>query len=128
MQAPGLTLAYRPDLVLVIARWQREITSAELQSGYLAIRDVADEAQCSQWLLDLRRRNNVTEPTVNAWFGRDFAPSLRGRYRRPVRLAFLVSPLRAQQPVTATVSAANTDCQIDTFTEEALAYEWLTAS
>lgn len=127
MLAPGLTLAYRPDLALVIARWQREITPAELQSGYLAIRAVADEAQCGQWLLDLRRRDDVIEPAVNAWFSRDFAPSLRGRYGRPARLAFLVSPLRAQQPVTAKVSAADTDCHIETFTAEALVYEWLTA-
>jgi hypothetical protein len=125
MFAPGLTLAYRPDLGLVIARWQREVTPAELQSGYLAIRAAADEAHCSQWLLDLRRREDVIEPAVNAWFGREFAPSLRRRYEQSARLAFLVSPLRAQQPVTAMVSAADADCQLATFTDEAAAYEWL---
>jgi hypothetical protein len=125
MFAPGLTLAYRPDLGLIIARWQREVTPAELQSGYLAIRAAADEAHCSQWLLDLRRREDVIEPAVNAWFGREFAPSLRRRYEQSARLAFLVSPLRAQQPVTAMVSAADADCQLATFTDEAAAYEWL---
>jgi hypothetical protein len=109
----------------VIARWQREVTPAELQSGYLAIRAAADEAHCSQWLLDLRRREDVIEPVVNAWFSREFAPSLRGRYAAPVRLAFLVSPLRAQQPVTAMVSAAEADCQRATFMDEAAAYAWL---
>ncbi|TVT40369.1 hypothetical protein FNT36_12880 [Hymenobacter setariae] len=125
MLAPGLTLVYRPDLGLVIARWQREVTPAELQSGYLAIRAAADEVHCSQWLLDLRRREDVIEPVVNAWFSREFAPSLRGRYAAPVRLAFLVSPLRAQQPVTAMVSAAEADCQRATFMDEAAAYAWL---
>jgi hypothetical protein len=125
MLAPGLTLAYRPDLGLVIARWQREVTPAELQSGYLAIRAAADETHCGQWLLDLRRREDVIEPAVNAWFGHEFAPSLRGRYGRAARLAFLVSPLRAQQPVTAMVSAADADCQLATFTDEAQAYAWL---
>ena len=125
MLAPGLTLVYRPDLGLVIARWQREVTPAELQSGYLAIRAAADEAHCSQWLLDLRRREDVIEPVVNAWFSREFAPSLRGRYAAPVRLALLVSPLRAQQPVTAMVSAAEADCQRATFMDEAAAYAWL---
>jgi hypothetical protein len=38
-----------------------------------------------------------------------------------------VSPLRAQQPVTAVVSAAEADCLIATFTEEAAACHWLTA-
>jgi hypothetical protein len=125
MFAPGLTLAYRPDLGLVIARWQHEVTPTELQSGYLAIRAAADEAHCSQWLLDLRRREDVIEPAVNAWFSREFAPSLHKRYGRAACLAFLVSPLRAQQPVTAMVSAADADCQLATFTDEAAAYEWL---
>lgn len=125
MFAPGLTLAHRPDLGLLIARWQREVTPAELQSGYLAIRTAADAARCGQWLLDLRRREDVIEPVVNAWFGHDFAPSLRGRYGQAARLAFLVSPRRAQQPVTAMVSAADADCQLATFMDEARAYEWL---
>jgi len=125
MLASGLTLAHRPDLGVLIARWQREVTPAELQSGYLAIRAAADAADCGQWLLDLRRREDVIEPAVNAWFGREFAPSLRGRYERAARLAFLVSPRRAQQPVTAMVSAADTDCQLATFMDEAEAYRWL---
>ena len=125
MVAPGLTLAYRPDLGLVIARWQREVTPAELQSGYLAIREAADEAHCAAWLLDLRRRDDVIEPVVNRWFSREFAPSLRGRYERAARLAFLVSPLRAQHAVTAMVSAADADCQLATLIDEAQAYHWL---
>jgi hypothetical protein len=125
MLAPGLTLAYRPDLGLIIARWQREVTPAELQSGYLAIRAAADAAHCSEWLLDLRRREDVIEPAVNAWFSCEFAPSLRERYERAARLAFLVSPLRAKHSVTAMVSAADADCQLATFMDEADAYRWL---
>lgn len=125
MSVPSLTLLYRPDLGLVIARWQRETTPAELRHDYVAIRALADEARCGQWLLDLRRREDVTEPLVNVWFGHEFAPSLRGRYEAPARLAFLVSPLRAQQPVMATVSAAETDCLVATFVEEAVACHWL---
>ena len=127
MSAPSLTLIHRPDLGMVIARWQRETTPAELRRDYLAIRTLADECHCGLWLLDLRRREDVIEPLVNTWFGHEFAPSLRGRYATPVRLAFLVSPLRAQQPVMATVSAGEADCLIATFVEEAAACHWLTA-
>ena len=116
MSASSLTLAHRPDLDLVIARWQREITPAELRTDYLAIRAVADAAGCGHWLLDLRRRDDIIEPVVNAWFGHEFAPSLRGRYAAPARLAFLVSPLRAQQPVMTRVTAAEADCLIATYT------------
>jgi hypothetical protein len=127
MSALSLILTHRADLGLVIARWQRDTTPAELRGEYLAIRAVADAAGCGHWLLDLRRRDDVTEPTVNQWFSREFAPSLRGRYAAPARLAFLVSPLRAQQPVAAGVVVARADCLIATFTEEAAACDWLTA-
>ena len=121
----GLDLVYRADLPALIARWQREITPQELQAGYQAVRAAADEARCSRWLLDLRRREDVIEPAVNAWFGTTFAPSLRGRYAAPVRLAFLVSPRRAQRLATAPVLAANADCRIANFTDEASAHAWL---
>ena len=125
MNSVGLELLHRPDLPAIIARWQRAVTPAELQAGYEAVLAAADAAACGRWLLDLRRREDLTEPTVNAWFGSTFAPRLRGRYAEAVRLAFLVSPLRAQQPVMAIVSATTTDCEIATFTDEARAHAWL---
>ena len=125
MHNHGLDLLHRPDLPALIARWHCEVTPAELRAGYEAILAAADAAPCARWLLDLRRREDLTEPTVNAWFGETFAPALRGRYAEPVRLAFLVSPLRAGQPVVAVVSAATADCEIATFTDEAAAHGWL---
>ncbi|NML65873.1 hypothetical protein HHL22_11720 [Hymenobacter sp. RP-2-7] len=123
----GLDLLHRPDLPAIIARWQHDVTAAELQTGYEALRDLADRAPCHRWLLDIRRRADLTEPAINAWFGEVFAPSLRGRYAAAARLAFLVSPLRAHEPVMAIVSPHNTDCAIATFTNEAAAYQWLQA-
>ena len=125
MHNHSLDLLHRPDLPALIARWQRAVTPTELRAGYEAILVAADAAGCARWLLDLRRREDLTEPTVNAWFGEVFAPGLRGRYPEPVRLAFLVSPLRAGQPVVAIVSAATADCEIATFTDEAAAHAWL---
>ena len=125
MSNHGLDILHRPDLPALIARWQHEVTPAELRAHYEALLAAADAAACARWLLDLRRREDLTEPTVNAWFGQTFAPALRGRYPEAVRLAFLVSPLRAGQPVTAVVSAADADCEIATFIDEAAAHEWL---
>jgi hypothetical protein len=127
MPTYGLELLHRPDLPAIIARWQHDVTPAELQAGYEALRALADEAPCHRWLLDIRRRADLTEPAINAWFGQLFAPSLRGRYAAPARLAFLVSPLRANEPVMAVVSPFDTDCAIATFTDEAAAYQWLQA-
>jgi hypothetical protein len=125
MNNHGLDILHRPDLPALIARWQHEVTPAELRANYEALLAAADAAACARWLLDLRRREDLTEPTVNNWFGQTFAPALRGRYAEAVRLAFLVSPLRAGQPVTAVVSAADTDCEIATFIDEAAAHDWL---
>lgn len=68
---------------------------------------------------------HLTDPGINYWFSYEFLPSLCGRYPRPVHLAFLVSPLRAQEPVKADVLPEAADCEIATFTEEAAAYAWL---
>lgn len=125
MSNHGLDILHRPDLPALIARWQHEVTPAELRANYEALLAAADAAVCARWLLDLRRREDLTEPTVNKWFGQTFAPALRGRYPEAVRMAFLVSPLRAGQPVTAVVSAADADCEIATFIDEAAAHAWL---
>jgi hypothetical protein len=98
----GLDLLHRPDLPALIARWYRAVTPAELRAGYESILVAADAAGCARWLLDLRRREDLTEPTVNTWFGDVFG-----------------------QPVMAIVSAATTDCEIATFTDEAAAHAWL---
>ncbi|MGI4740626.1 MAG: STAS/SEC14 domain-containing protein [Janthinobacterium lividum] len=125
MLPPGLTFTNRPDLPAVIARWQREVTPDELQAGYEALLQTADAAGCSRWLLDLRRRQDLADTGINNWFSHVFTPLLHGRYSQPVRLAFLISPLRSQQTVTAIVSPTDSDCEIATFTDEATAHQWL---
>ncbi|MGI4870418.1 MAG: hypothetical protein ACRYFX_04480 [Janthinobacterium lividum] len=123
MNNHGLDLLHRPDLPAVIARWHREVTPAELRLGYEAVLAAADEAACARWLLDLRRRQDLTEPALTAWFSHEFVPSLRGRYPESVRIAFLISPLRTSQAVTTV--ASDTACEFASFTDEAAAHAWL---
>jgi len=127
----GLEIVARPDLPAIVARWQREISAAELQQGYQAILAMADECQCGRWLLDLRRRNELATPEIDAWMQTFFLPQLRDRYAEPARLAFLVSPLRAAQTASAAPAPAALDAAPGThiltasFTDEAAAYRWL---
>ncbi|MDO7853967.1 hypothetical protein [Hymenobacter convexus] len=128
----GLEITPRPDLPAIVARWQREITAPELQAGYLAILAAADAAGCWRWLLDLRRRDELVSPELTHWVNTEFFPLLPGRYPAPVRLAFLISPLRAQQQQSASsVAAISAATQPEhgyhtaLFTEEAAAYQWL---
>jgi len=128
----GLEITPRPDLPAIVARWQREITAPELQAGYHAILAAADAHCCWRWLLDLRRREELATPALNAWVTTAFFPQLAGRYAAPVRLAFLISPRRAAQEQAASsasaISAASHASQgylSALFTDEAAAYHWL---
>jgi hypothetical protein len=127
MTAPGLDITHRSDLPAVVARWQREITAAELQAGYQAILNAADTCGCWRWLLDLRRRDEVASPALDEWIDNVFLPQLVRRFECPVRLAFLISPLRAQH--TAPTDSADIhpiyDYYLATFIDEAAAYAWL---
>ena len=128
----GLEITPRPDLPAIVARWQREITVHELQAGYLAVLTAADALGCERWLLDLRRRDELATPELSTWLNTDFLPRLAHRYVHPVRIAFLISPLRAaheQSDSSATaISATSNPSQkylTALFTDEAAAYQWL---
>lgn len=126
----GLDILNRPDLPAIVARWQREITPQELQAGYHSILAAADACGCWRWLLDLRRREELATPDVNRWVEEVFLPQLHGRYAQPVRIAFLISPRRAQQLADAPGAEAPTKPivhahQQTTFIDEAAAYTWL---
>ena len=127
----GLEIMPRPDLPAVVARWQREITEAELKDGYFAILAAADALGCWRWLLDMRRREELVTPALATWINTAFFPRLVGRYPRPVRLAFLISPLRARQTQAASSAATISSQQpapgyaTALFTDEAAAYQWL---
>jgi hypothetical protein len=128
----GLEITPRPDLPAIVARWQREITAHELKSGYFAVLDAADEHTCWRWLLDLRRRNELVTPELDAWLETEFFTQLPNRYPAPVRIAFLVSPLRALQTQSASSVATissnqrpNQGYYTALFTDEAAAYKWM---
>jgi hypothetical protein len=128
----GLEIMSRSDLPAIVARWQREITEAELRHGYLAILNAGDGLHCWRWLLDLRRREELASPSLTTWLDTEFFPLLVGRYPAPVRMAFLISPLRATQMQSATSAAtlsttnhSGQGYQSALFTDEAAAYQWL---
>jgi hypothetical protein len=132
MQEFGLEITPRPDLPAVVARWQREITESELRHGYLGILAAGDALGCWRWLLDLRRREELATPALAAWVNAEFFPQLRHRYSAPVRIAFLVSPLRAtteQSDISVAAISATSHpeqgYQTALFTDEATAYKWL---
>ncbi|QIL76672.1 hypothetical protein [Hymenobacter sp. HDW8] len=67
------TIAYRPDLGILIVRWHQDASLSVLQADYQTMLDVAIENNCAQWLLDVRRREN-TDPQLSAWASATFYP------------------------------------------------------
>ena len=103
-----------------------------MHAGYFAILAAADALACWRWLLDLRRREELATPALAQWLNDEFFPQLIGRYPTPVRIAFLVSPLRAQQQASdssAATSSAKSRLEqgylTALFIDEAAVYQWL---
>lgn len=124
-----LTLSYRPDLEVLVVRWMRVISLAEMQQGYELLLQAATHHGCRQWLLDARRRNN-TDREGAVWMVQDFLPRLHGQLGGRTALAYLLPPvqLRDAQADGAFPPASFFDGKpfiAERFTEERQALDWL---
>jgi hypothetical protein len=97
-----LRLTYRADLHVVVGRWQRAVTEAELRQGYEAILRVAQEAGCPFWQLDVRGHDVPGEAALQ-WLVQAFLPHVATQMGQGVCLAYLHSPQqrRAEEPAPA---------------------------
>ena len=133
-----LALTYRPDLHLLVGRWQRPVTGAELRQGYRATLALAQAVGCPYWQLDLRGRN-APEADARRWLTQQFMPHLAAQLGEPVYLGYLLSPqlLREMQPnedalnaaagpVAAEAPPTEPTQQVAFFAEEGALTVWLT--
>ena len=91
-----LALRYRPDLHLLVGRWQRPVSTAEFRQGYRNLLRAARHTNCPFWLLDLRGRN-APDAAAQQWLTAEFLPRLVGRLGGSVCLGYLLSPSLLQQ-------------------------------
>ena len=91
-----LQLHYRADLHLLVGRWQRPVSAAELRQGYLAIQRLAEATTCPFWLVDVRSRNCLDKDALQ-WLTTEFLPALPAVLDRPVCLAYLLHPSHGRQ-------------------------------
>ena len=98
--ADHLTLTYRPDMEVLIARWKRPVTLEELQVGYRCLADEAERCNTVRWLLDTRPLAISTE--AGRWVNDVFYPTLAARFDRPVRMAYMIPPGSRHQLQTNT--------------------------
>lgn len=90
-------LHHRPDLGILTARWLGESELGQLRAEYRATQELAVAHGTCRLLLDIRRRD-TPNAAATQWFSEVWLPALKAALApAPVRLAYLISPLRTQQ-------------------------------
>lgn len=120
-EADFLELRYRADLQVLVARWRRPVTPAELRQGYRATLQLAQQAGCPFWQVDIRSRN-APDPATRHWLTAEFLPQAAGCLAGPVYLGYLLTPALQQQMGSPTAGSP----QVVFFAEEGLLTNWLT--
>ncbi|QKG51808.1 hypothetical protein [Hymenobacter sp. BRD67] len=116
-----LELRYRPDVQLLVARWRRPVSAAELQQGYRATLQLAQEVGCPFWQIDIRSRNAPDEATQR-WLTTEFLERATQQLNGPVCLGYLLTPT-----LLAELSGPGAgSSQIGFFAEEGALTAWLT--
>ena len=126
-----LALSYRPDLHLLVSRWRRPVSDAELRAGYRATLALAQAVGCPFWQLDLRGRN-APEPATQQWLTEIFWPSLATQLATPACLGYLLSPQLLRQlapavlaPGLVPASSSPNAPRVAFFAEEGALTAWL---
>ncbi|MFD2787273.1 hypothetical protein [Hymenobacter rubripertinctus] len=132
-ELPYISITFRADLTLLIVRWLRDVSQAELQQGYGQVLAIALEHQARHWLIDSRRRNQSDEAMVS-WLAQEYLPGISARLQgQSVRLACLVAatwqPAAAGATPLAVLAKApaqgSSHYHIQLFGDEGAAMQWL---
>ena len=119
-EADFLELRYRPDVQLLVARWHRPVSGAELRQGYYAMLRLAREVNCTRWKVDLRSRN-APAPADRHWLAAEFLVQAAQRLDGPVCLGYLLTPSLLVQLGSPTPGPS----RVAFFSEEGPLTEWL---
>ena len=126
-----LTITYRGDLGMLVARWLRPVSSAETREGYHFILKAGRHFSCPYWLLDSRRRLPADAETTD-WGLFEFFPQISPQMGQRVYLSQLLSPSYQQVtqslPVFQQLESTPQTYQMRRFNDEAQAVAWLRAS
>lgn len=124
-------LVARPELGVLIGRWQRQPTLEELQAGYQALLAAAEATANRFWLVDARRRDNANQQGT-PWMMSVFFPLVAARLRGPVYMAYVFTPshladLEADASVPPLTYFDQHPYHVQRFTSEQPAMTWLHA-
>lgn len=118
-----LHLTYRPDLHLLVARWQRPASADEVRAGYAAMLELAEQVDCPFWQIDVRGRK-LMDGATSRWLIDEFLPLLADRLTGPASLGYLLTPAHMVELASPAVSVGDA-AQVALFTEEGPLTAWL---
>ncbi|MGI4874065.1 MAG: hypothetical protein ACRYFX_23140 [Janthinobacterium lividum] len=119
-EANFLELRYRPDLHLLVSRWQRPVSAAEFRQGYCATLGLAQAVGCPFWQVDIRSRN-APDAATRHWLTTEFLPQLPQQLAGSACLGCLLTPALLAQMGPPT----NTVVQTAFFAEEGPLTTWI---
>ncbi|KAA9332384.1 hypothetical protein F0P96_12995 [Hymenobacter busanensis] len=94
MLPPSCSIQFRPDLQVLVVRWPADAPFPQLQADFEAVLHEAQQYRAARWLLDVRRRDELT-PDLAYWTTHDFFPRANQHLAPlPLRIAVLASPVR----------------------------------
>jgi len=127
------SIQYRSDLRVLVVRWPDDASLLQLQADFTAILAVAEQHATARWLLDVRRRDQIS-PELGRWTTTTFYPLAASRFAPEVlRISVLCSPARmavyAADPVQMQYLtyglAPERSYLMRLFGDEGTAMEWL---
>jgi len=122
-----LAVSFRPDLGLLLGRWLRAVSEAELLAGYASLRQATLHCGALSWFIDSRRRASHSHYSPE-WVTASFLPALQQELGRPLYVSFLMLPDYLRSRVDAPSSCPSTSpVQFACFLDEGAAYAWLVA-
>ena len=127
-----LHISFRPDLALLVVRWLRAVSFAEVQEGYGIAREMGYSCEAARWLVDMRRRTDQ-DAASSGWVGTTLLPAVAAEAAPAMfHVAYLLSSERAdilkQNPaIRATTDTAQVHpaYHLRLFLDENTALNWL---
>ncbi|MBD2768838.1 hypothetical protein IC235_13160 [Hymenobacter sp. BT664] len=127
------TIFFRPDLRVMVVRWHTHVPLEAVQADYGRMLAAAEQFGFSDWLLDVRRRDQASAE-LSAWVSSTFYPVAVERLApRRLRIAVLSSPALAdtyrsdpdQRRYVAYVVDDARPFDLQLFADEGQAMHWL---
>ena len=139
LAAPTLTteyldLSYSADAGMLVVRWLRAVSFAEIQEGFRAAREMSYSHETARWLVDVRHRNDL-DAAASGWVATTLLPAVAAE-SAPARLrvAYLLLPSRVELlhsdcglRAAMAMAEEHPTYTLQVFVNEGEAFSWLTS-